>query len=165
MIKLTQFTHPELRINNEISNAGKSVDNNKGTTTIKKVDVFKLFPVQEKKPEESTEFGKNINYMKGIEDTLKKAGIEYDNSLVNRIYIEIIKANVQGELTSHAKISDVTRLIDINYSNNFPTDILEVETVTKFIDKLLTSPADTKYTPDSEIEQFIINQATEINNK
>lgn len=124
-------------------------------------------PKLTKAPAPTYDFGENIKYKVGIEETLNNAGIEYDDEFVDRIYIEIIKANLDPnapvKLNTHTNISDVTHIIDIGLSGTLPEGIMDVSTATRLIDKILSATSSEQtYSTDAEVRQFILNKANEL---
>ena len=103
-----------------------------------------------------------INYLSFIDEALNDAGIEHDDTLVTKIYVEIIKANIDSDapvkLNTPLEISDVTRLININLSE----ESQDLTLITLLINKLLNSNTDDIYSSNAEVKQFILDKANEL---
>ena len=105
----------------------------------------------------------DINYYNLIGETLEDAGFEVTEELKNQIFIVLMNAHIEGNLKLAVDISDVTRLIDINLSGKYTGVDLNVTTVTKLIDKILSdSSTDGEKATDAEVRQFILDKAKEL---
>ncbi len=153
--KLVESVHGEEPLTNTKDNS-----ESKGTTEGTTEDT-KVISETQKKDSESTVWTTNINIKNFITETLREAGVKFNDSVVDQLFVAVIQAMLDGKLDIKTDITSVTALIDMNLRNGSTLDGLDC--IQSLINNILNQSDAPCQSTTKDVKTFILEAFEKIN--